>query len=127
SPETPDLIPQFRMEYLEFDRIIAYYQSVFGSANVLALPYEALLEKPYIHLRQIHKFSGADPALEKTIDTLPVLRRINKGQSLAWLYWLRWQNKYIYKTSYDRFGFIETTNDLLMRRISKSKKSNLPK
>ncbi len=126
SPNITDLAPQFRLEYLEFDHLISYYHSVFGRENVLALPYEGFLKTPYIQLRKIHSFSGCDPSLSKAIDKLPLLGRVNKGQSLSWLYWIRWQNRYLYKTPFDRFGLKTIDNDSLIDRISRNKKNRLP-
>ena len=126
SPAIPDLAPQFRLEYLEFDRLIGYYQSLFGPERVLALPYEGFLKTPYLQLREIHQFSGAPENSITAIDTLPMLGRVNRGQSLTWLYWLRWQNRLLYKTPFNRFGLINANNDLLLNRIAKSKKNRLP-
>jgi hypothetical protein len=125
-PAIPDLAPQFRLEYLEFDRLIDYYQSLFGPERVLALPYEGFLKTPYVQLRKIHQFSGAPAASITAIDQLPILGRVNRGQSLTWLYWLRWQNRLLYKTPFSRFGLIDASNDLLLHRIAKSKKNRLP-
>lgn len=126
QPNSPDLIPQFRFEYLHFDKLIHYYQTLFGETNVLVIPYESFQSTPFIVLRKIHQFSGNKEESLPAINELPVRNMVNKGKSLTWLYWLRWQNRYIYKTAFSSFGFISLDNDRLMERIATSKKNPLP-
>lgn len=50
-------IPQFRLSFYEFDKYINYCQTLFGKNNVLALPYELLLENHQEFLDQIGIFA----------------------------------------------------------------------
>jgi hypothetical protein len=55
-------MPQFRFEYLEYHRLIARYQDLFGAANVLVLPYELLRARPGEFLAKVSGFVGLPPA-----------------------------------------------------------------
>jgi hypothetical protein len=50
--------PGFRLSLYEFDRIIAYYQALFGPDRVLALPFEMLLSSPGAFVSEIQAFCG---------------------------------------------------------------------
>lgn len=50
--------PGFRLSFYEFDRTIAYYQSMFGLDRVLALPFEMLGENPGGFVAEIQSFCG---------------------------------------------------------------------
>jgi hypothetical protein len=55
-------MPQFRFEYLEYHRLIARYQDLFGAANVLVLPYELLRARPRDFIEKVSGFVGLPPA-----------------------------------------------------------------
>ncbi|MCX7621664.1 MAG: sulfotransferase [Acidimicrobiales bacterium] len=57
-PRNPAEIPQFRFEHLEYDRLVAYYHSLFGAESVLTLAYERLRSDPTDFLRRIREFVG---------------------------------------------------------------------
>lgn len=127
SNKQSPISPRFRLEYLEYDKSITYYQDIFGAENVLALPYELFLKEPFNTLRLIHRFSGCAPEKLKCIDKLPVLAKVNRGQSLAWLYWIRIQNRYVYKSLFNYAGIISLDDKRQFSRIAKNKKNPLPK
>lgn len=53
-------IPLFRADYLEYDKLIAYYRSLFD-AEVLVLPYELLARDARSFVGRICNFVGAAP------------------------------------------------------------------
>jgi hypothetical protein len=55
-------MPQFRFEYLEYHRLISRYQDLFGTRNVLVLPYELLRLRPGDFLAKVGEFVGLPPA-----------------------------------------------------------------
>ena len=56
APSDGYWLPQFRFEFLEYHRLIRYYQDLFGAENVMVLPYELLLTQPGTFLGQIGEF-----------------------------------------------------------------------
>jgi hypothetical protein len=58
-------MPIFRFDFLEYHRLIGYYQQLFGVENVLALPYELLRENPGEFLARIGNFLGIPIAAPK--------------------------------------------------------------
>lgn len=127
QPQTPDLAPQFNLDFLRFDQRIACYQQLFGTENVLVIPYEAFKNKPLSVLQQIHRFAQAPETTLPALNGLPVHKRVNRGTSLAWLYWLRLQNRWLYSTPFNYNGLLPADNDRLMKRLAKSKKNPLPR
>lgn len=50
--------PHFAFEHFEYDRLVAYYDSLFGRENVLVLPYEALRDDPDAFLDYLEREAG---------------------------------------------------------------------
>ena len=63
SPRKPsDLrVPSFRLEYLDYYRIVEYYQNLFGAERVLAMPFEILVRDPDRFVNKICHFVGVEP------------------------------------------------------------------
>lgn len=63
--ETPEpqlgRMPGFRLDVYEFDRLIAYYQKLFGADRVLVLPFEAMFRDLSGCLRSITDFMDLPP------------------------------------------------------------------
>lgn len=127
QPLTPDLAPQFNLDFLRFDQRITCYQQLFGRDNVLVIPYEAFRQEPIPVLQRIHRFAQAPEATLPVLHDLPVRKRVNRGTSLAWLYWLRLQNRWLYATPFNYSGLLPADNDRLMKRLTRSKKNPLPR
>jgi len=49
---TPILYP----DYLEYDRVVGYYQKLYGRENILVLPIELLKNKPQEYIKSIFEF-----------------------------------------------------------------------
>jgi hypothetical protein len=54
----PGVTPMYRLDYGDYDAVIAYYQRLFGRDRVLTLPFELLKADPEVFLRRIQKFAG---------------------------------------------------------------------
>lgn len=52
--------PGFSLAYLEYDRIVAYYQNLFGRENVMVVPMEAIFSEPEMFRANLVSFSGAE-------------------------------------------------------------------
>jgi len=63
SPPEGAQIPLFDLRYLEFDRLIRLYQALFGTGQVLVLPYELLREDAVAFCNRILQFVGLDPLI----------------------------------------------------------------
>ena len=55
----PGIGPICRLDYFEYDRIIDYYQTLFGSENVLVIPFEQLKISSRDVSQKILEFAGA--------------------------------------------------------------------
>lgn len=58
APPDAGRMPLFRFDFLEYHRLVGYYQELFGATNVLVLPYELLATQPDVFLEQIGGFLG---------------------------------------------------------------------
>lgn len=73
--------PFFSLDYLNYDRLIAYYQTLFGRDRVLALPYELLAGRAEEFSGAILRFAGARPVCGLAHDSRP--KRMWPAFSLA--------------------------------------------
>ena len=80
-------LPQFRFEFLEYHRLIRYYQDLFGAESVKVLPYELLQTQPGTFLGQIGEFLSVRPAH-------PQVRPVNVSLSAFALALKRHANRY---------------------------------
>jgi hypothetical protein len=88
APRDGYWIPQFRFEYLEYHRLISHYQDLFGTRNVLVLPYELLRARPEDFLAKVSGFVGLPPAK-------PRFQRMNVSLSALSLSLRRHANRYL--------------------------------
>lgn len=72
--------PWFALEYLEFDKCVKYYRSLFGSENVLVLPYERFVRNPIDFLHRLVEYAEA-PCQADFISTLPFSLRVKQSFS----------------------------------------------
>jgi hypothetical protein len=61
APRAPRAMPFFHLDYYKYDRLIAYYQRLFGRERVLALPYELLAKNGEAFAGAILRHAGARP------------------------------------------------------------------
>jgi hypothetical protein len=81
--------PILRPDFLEYDRVVGYYQKLYGRENVLVLPMESLQKDPRGYVESILKFCQCAGRLER----LEPARRV--GLSAAALKVRRWLNPFI--------------------------------
>jgi hypothetical protein len=65
---TPILYP----EYLEFDRVVGYYQALYGRTNVLVLPMEQLQRDKESYVRSILEFCQCPGRIERLAEPMRV-------------------------------------------------------
>ncbi len=87
TPRDGYWLPQFRFEFLEYHRLIRYYQDLFGAESVKVLPYELLRAQPDAFLGQIGEFVGLPAAR-------PQVRPVNVSLSAFALGLKRHANRY---------------------------------
>jgi hypothetical protein len=70
----------FAPEHFRYDRLIRYYQQLYGESRVLTLPFEDLVQSPAEFLAAIANFAGIGGG---TLDrsSLPIEDRANRGLS----------------------------------------------
>jgi hypothetical protein len=72
-------VPAFNFGHFEYDRLIGYYQSLFGRDAVLTLPYEQFVEDGQTFVQRIAEFAGSSIPPE-VLERMPS-QRWNKGRS----------------------------------------------
>jgi len=125
KPLEPNLSPQFNLDFLRYDLLVAYYQQLYGKENVLVLPYEMFNEESAGFIREIFSFCGIDNSEEK-IKKLPIKRKVNRGQTLLNLLIERWRNYFLLSSPFNYSGLFKPTEESLKRRIARSKKNIFP-
>ena len=100
-PPEPHLrrVPGWDFLFLEYDRLIAHYQSLFGVSRVLALPYEFLRQDGDDFVRRIVHFGG-DPDGSATVNPAPV--NTKRPLTLQWV--TRVANRSSVKTQLSPYG-----------------------
>jgi len=81
--------PILRPDYLEYDRVVGYYQKLYGRENVLVLPMELLQKEPQKFVESIFEFCQCSGRIEH----LSAARRV--GLSAVALEIQRWLNPLI--------------------------------
>jgi hypothetical protein len=76
NPKYDDRRPQFRLENFKYDRLIGYYQNLFGTRNVLVIPYELFRSEPEIFIKRITDFCKIELCTE-----LPFGRFVNPSSN----------------------------------------------
>lgn len=86
-PRRRHVLPQFRFEHFMYDRLISYYQNLFGKERILVLPFEQFQTEPYTFLANLTEFCGivverpSDPSRKSNPGSAPFLinlrRRLN--------------------------------------------------
>jgi hypothetical protein len=107
-------MPSFRFDFLEYHRLIGYYMDLFGSGNVLALPYELLNTQPEAFLEHIGEFAGVAATAKN-------LRSMNVSHSALALLLKRHANRLIVKDGLNQappFAF-EGSRELVWRLCRK--------
>lgn len=87
-------LPMFHLDHFRYDRLIAHYQKLFGSENVLALPYEHFRQDPGDFVATIARFCGAGCA-----DGLSFERRENRSLGPVALGLMRRLNPFVIRDS----------------------------
>ncbi|HZT45237.1 MAG TPA: sulfotransferase domain-containing protein [Gaiellaceae bacterium] len=73
-------LPRFDYGHFAYDRLIAYYRSLFGADSVLVLPYEQLVRDGPSFVRAIGRFAGRELP-EEVLGALPFHVRSNSAQT----------------------------------------------
>ncbi len=106
--------PLFYMRYIEYHRIIDYYQDLFGESSVLVLPYEMLRDKPKNFINQIRTFVDLNP-LEKFQS-----EKVNEGYSAALCEFRRVLNRWIVSPNQPgKISKMERRADRLCSRVNR--------
>ncbi len=63
--EPPGFAPILRPDYLEYDRVVGYYQELYGRENVLVMPIEFLRKDPRAYLQSIIEFCQCPGRIEQ--------------------------------------------------------------
>lgn len=71
------LCPEYQHEYLYFDKLISFYQKLFGKENVLAIPFELFSEEPKTFINKINKHSQIDENKFQFLDNLNYNKKHN--------------------------------------------------
>jgi len=93
-PQSSARAPLFRFDFLEYHRLVGYYQQLFGTENVLVLPYELLEKKPRRFLRRIGEFAGMSTSVKNAR-----LRPVNVSPSAFSLSVKRQANKWLVRSA----------------------------
>jgi len=73
-------LPRFDYDHFAYDRLIAYYRGLYGSDDVLVLPYEQLVRDGPAFVRAIARFAGREIP-DEVLDQLPFQVRSNSAQT----------------------------------------------
>jgi len=91
-------MPRFELDYLNYFELISLYNDLFGKANILALPYELMVNDFETFSESLNSFFGMDLHLVNEV--------INKSRPLCPLLVLRFLNGTVGKTQLSPGGFI---------------------
>jgi sulfotransferase family protein len=81
-------VPRFDFGHFAYDRLIRYYQSLFGRESVLVLPYEQFVRDGRSFVAAIGEFAGRAIPAER-LAALPYGKRSNRAQAALAVEWSR--------------------------------------
>jgi hypothetical protein len=125
EPVDPNLSPQFNFDFLRYDQLVGYYQTLYGKDNVLVLPYEQFGENPEEFVRSIYAHTGQEVS-EQMMVRLPFNRLMNSNQTLTNLILQRFYNMFFLSNPFNYAGIFVSNEDRLHKRISRSKRNPFP-
>jgi hypothetical protein len=96
-------MPVFRFDFLEYHRLIGYYQNLFGASKVLTLPYELLRAQPEAFLARVGDFLGIP-------NVVPKDARTNVSPSILSLSIKRQLNHYFVRDTLNPAPLLEIKN-----------------
>ena len=121
-PSDVHMGPLFCQDYLYYDRLVEYYQSLFGAEHVRVLAYEEFQHTPNVFIDKVGSFCEAKHINH---DGLPLQKRLNVSQSLATIHARRLLNSSWYSTPFNYGGYVTVNIDKRMELLAKSKKSHV--
>ena len=110
------MAPSFTPTVLEYHRLIAYYQQLFGEEQVKVLCYEAFAAQPESFVDEIASH-GQLPTVADRLAALPVEQRINPGTSLYGIEKHRLANR-LYRNLYNANGILRETEERQFKRMA---------
>ena len=88
-PWGPPRPPHFDLSHFEYHRLIGLYCNLFGSENVLILPYELLRDQPRTFLKRLGDFAGAATVADSRFEP------VNASPSALCLAFKRHANRWV--------------------------------
>jgi len=114
-------IPLFRFDFLEYHRLISYYQCLFGTDRVLVLPYEMLDAQPRVFVQKLTSFSGAE------MSQYPKVKRVNNSPSAASIAVKRYVNKLFVHNGFNPTPLLPLRiNNMTLRQLTAPFDRKLP-
>ncbi|MGI9413032.1 MAG: sulfotransferase [Hyphomicrobiales bacterium] len=104
-------VPRFTPAHYRYDRLIGYYQQLFGADNVLVQTYETFCKEPETFVRTLGDFSGADLPLD-----LEYERPINEGLPRVVEYHTRHLNPLVRRASLNGYSTLSPSDANDIRR-----------
>ncbi len=120
NPIDPRIAPQFNYDYLCYDKVVAYYQLLYGKKNVLVLPFEQFKMDPASFIGALKYFSPHQDKLPKNATPLPYDAKVNISPPITHLILRHWINYYLLKTPFNYSGPITNQKGFLFRCIKYS-------
>lgn len=115
NPLRPRMMPQFSLEYLCFDALVAHYQKLFGRERVLVLPFEQFRDRPRDFVSAIYRLTGIDAG--ELLDRLPYAQRANRSTSPLNQLLQQQVNAWLVRTPFNYRGWIADTPERNLARI----------
>ncbi|MCK0143088.1 sulfotransferase [Aliiroseovarius sp. F20344] len=91
-------LPAFELDYLNYHKLVSLYHNNFGAENVLALPYELMVQDFDSFTTRLNAFFGFDLQLENEVT--------NRSRPLMPLLFMRFVNGTIGNTQLSPGGFV---------------------
>ncbi|MEM1217738.1 MAG: sulfotransferase domain-containing protein [Bacteroidota bacterium] len=95
AQRAPGFVPGFSLGHFHYDRLIAYYQLLFGKDRVLVMTYETFRQRPADFVGAIRQFSGLPPVDQ----VLPMDKKVNTSYGPFTLFWKRQYNRFFLDSS----------------------------
>jgi hypothetical protein len=126
DPLETAIAPQFNLDFLRYDLLVAYYQQLYGRQAVLVLPFEQFLADPAGFVLGILRLCRIERRRER-LAKLPLGTRVNPGQTMLNIEIERLRNRFFVSSSFNYSGWFRSTAERHERRLRRMQRNPFPR
>ncbi|UUY09343.1 sulfotransferase [Pseudomonas sp. J452] len=106
APHDENIVPQFNLDFLCYDALVARYQAMFSKERVVVVPYELFKNNPEAFVGEVMK-AYPDTLVSTKLKELPFNETVNQGQTIVETKIQRLLNRWVLSTPFNYGGWLK--------------------